>query len=775
MTDQVSIYDASTLAKTSADELLAKYSIPQLEGVKSRLGSDVAAKRAALRSLVGSKYRDLLQVADDIVSMDQLVRTENETLVDLAFSKSDYNTKRLQNLAKFKSGLGQRSIGEARDRNRIKVFRNLVHSCIYDYYHLGDEEDEVNDDYEYSKDSISTKFVRLAKQLYLVRKLFHDELEDPDRQGAFSIIKFKSIVDEFEAKIQDKLTRLAVGYEYEFALNLMTAYVIVTRKKPLDALKWFLEIRRRQLNTMDPTTAFKDTLSYIFVTLSYMSAFRTRLSTMLIRQIYSSVNSDWSQQTCLRRWAKWIDGPITVDFPLTAVQLKSNDDATLDTAISTWKRTVDDSVGAQFSQAFDKTLELKELSAYLNEIFDGFKSFSSLVNLQGQESPLLTELIELWRGHFFDIQHTTLQGFDKVSDSIMESANLDKLNGVCTNNGINMFQKSDISDIDLFINEVANLDLHNTVIESILEEIKQFKTKLRTILGSLESLKKMSTNLERPVSSIDDSEDPEFWENVSGNVDSLVNESAGSAVHKLNGTIEAFLQRVSESAGDDGDPVVLLYLVRILVQLKEKLDLTSIYSSLNRLTKEPLKMIDFDDKVSPLLTKLVQPVVDKQSAASKQQIADSIDTRLATESLDVPEMKTWEEYMDKKIPTSPSMDIESSLYEMSTSLLSLSGSEDYSDVYLIDNFEPIRAKLITDLIKMASKDCAKLSKDAALLTYADLVFLNCFNETEVEQETIDSLGEANEDLLDQGYRSALQKFVETHFKTVRLMYYPLSK
>ncbi|OWB86299.1 hypothetical protein B5S33_g4985 [[Candida] boidinii] len=91
--------DELELFNKSSNELFTEYSIRDIETLNLKLSNTIDVSKDELRTLVGSKYRDLLNVADNIIVMRELSIIQNDKLNNLIFKKSNYNNnKSLVNL-----------------------------------------------------------------------------------------------------------------------------------------------------------------------------------------------------------------------------------------------------------------------------------------------------------------------------------------------------------------------------------------------------------------------------------------------------------------------------------------------------------------------------------------------------------------------------------------------------------------------------------------------------------------------------------------------------
>ena len=206
--------------------------------------------------------------------------------------------------------------------------------------------------------------------------------------------------------------------------------------------------------------------------------------------------------------------------------------------------------------------------------------------------------------------------------------------------------------------------------------------------------------------------------------------------------------------------------------------------------------------IIPSIYKLTKQEITKLGKISKQRWAVNIPEKKYPEvesvehdsghkdSVEIPETLIWELYEEKwKLPTTPSVDLEKLLYEMATSLLTK--GTDFSDIYLIKEFEQPKKDLINTMLKAIGNSITpskgqKFEGDLALLTFSDIVFLYFFtcsetNTTDIDKEIqksehlstyIKKLYEADPDLQDEEYRSKIISSVRERFDATKLMYYP---
>lgn len=837
-------YDLSKLEKDTPEQLFERYPVATLEGIKDDLVQNISTKRLELRQLVGGKYRDLLKVADDIISMNKMTSSLNTRISDLTFKSSTYDDKTLKNLCAFDDHARKIQRNNVQGRNRAIVFRNIIHDCVYTYYHLEDDvrSQEGKNNSKHSEkggtelldgqliksrfsNKISLEYLQLSKQVYLLFNLFDKEVNDPSRQNLFSVKEIKSLRNDLIKEIQAKLENLADTYNYEYATNILASYVILTEYKPKEALIWFLEIRKNKLLQVGFCSNFTSSLSYLYVSLSCVSYFKTRLSSTLNRQIHSSTNSNWVAKSCFKKWYKWLNidfANFAVDFPLSSKQLSINwNDEKLQKYLLEWKESITLEITGEFGKAFANCESLEKMSLLLGDILNSFKMFSSLIELpcviHAKESKISEALLVLWRERFEIILNNEWAKFDGIlNEAVIAFNNENNLGTNSTSYGIDLFTNTDISDINAFVKSASDPIAGTGLGAGIEESIQNFIGSARAIIESLANLKDIIDRTERPIFSTDDSEDPEFWKKVQNSMFKYVDGYAAKLVKRVNSSVEGFFKEIKEIVhGDESyGPERLMILIRDISLVGKSLDLPLIYNEVGKITHSKVACIKLETTslTNPLLSECMVPAISKltdheiaeltKMAKERWTIgysndegnsgADSDNDNIDSEdNVDVPEASIWKSYETKrKLPTAPSVDFEKLLYQIATSLLTVQ-QNDFSDIYLISEFEGPKEDLIGKIARAIGEGISVDNRqrnchELALLTFSDIVFVYYFIHPQADSTVLDNslqkseqlfkyvkeLYKANPDLEDNKYRLEVINSIRKHFETTKLMYYP---
>ncbi|KAG7905834.1 hypothetical protein KL905_001715 [Ogataea polymorpha] len=821
------------LADKSAAELFEEYSIQQLQQLNLQLAADVHNKRLELRTLVGNNYRDLLKVADDIIHMNELSDQQTSCLSDLVYRKAKYDDKSLRNFNKFSSEVRANALEKTKFRNRPVLLRNIVDHLDFGLQVLREEVEDIqaetrvyeHEDGENSRESVSLQLVQLAKQFYLTESFFGDELKGT----SFVAEKFGKMKQDFLQELRTEMAECTGDGDYEFALHLLVSHIIVARSQILKALEWYLDLRYDRVREFE-LHDLHNCLSYMYNTLSYLGVFCSKLPTTLMRQIYSSTNSNWVANTSFKKYSRWLDIPAgyKVDFPLSLNELKNIPEGEVDKISETWKINVGAYLKEQIGKDFVQSRDIEALSSSLSRVFQSFKKFTSLVAIKYEDSRLLDSLLSVWRSVFFEFLESSVGNFQNISKLILETyGNSESLQSTRTTSGLNLFQYTDLTNIDLYLSQISNPSLYT--IDAIVTQFGQFKQTLVMVLDSLQSLSKLSSSLTKQVLSIDDYEDDEYWRKTAAYLNDLVDEGICFVIDQLNSLITDFLKEIGKFV-DSGEalPIKHFYIIRVLYQLRENININMIYYHFNRISisAQKFQTLDLSGMVDELLRKIFKPLVVNISSPFKNEVKQMIRKRPTEKYAEVALWTSSE--LDIPVPNVPSFELENVLYRLSCSLTNVAEnpSEDFSDVYFSDTFAEAKVGLVDDLI-----DCLEIedkksdsckdqkerpeehvvpeesdiqsdaemsvgrtspephsldSKTIALLTFADLVFLNCFKSNPLSEAALldqvqngrskiqlDKLAEINPDLADIAYIRNICKGILDHFKGCMLMFGPL--
>lgn len=812
------------LGKT-ANELFEEYSVEELGKLMTRLSDDVNTKKQKLKLLVGNKYRDLLNVADDIIRMNDVTSVENEELMKLAFKKSDYNSKSLPNLFKFNLHIQQLEIERVQDDNRSIILRNVVHDLNYNLINLKQNllaevqsSDDINsqidtvsvgninnsssididENFDYYKalsSTISNGFVVFAKQIYLIKYFFGNDIKE--HPELFAVIKYKQLCEEFNTLLEVNVMKLKHDVDSDFILNIFVSYLVAKSQSPKDVLQWLLDKRLKYFEQLANThISFQELLSYVFITIQYITSIYSRLSYTMGKLRANTGTSNWIQQTSFQKWSKWIhknhglqsDGynPLHYDFFLDTSRISKSD---FENIMSRWNLNVSNSLLVNFNSRFDKSKNLTDLVILLRYTLTSFKHFSSLTKLPVGEENFVDFILSKWKNEYIVKLTDKLNEFENIGSLILKNFE--------DNDAIQSIIKTSTESCLFEFNSDFNM---NSLLEILTDKketdevfilLDKFKQDLKSTSISIESLKSLATLVLKPILTNDDYEDDEFWAGIAENINNILAESVTNSVSILNKSINDFFANVASILNNDISNVAntkIFYLMRILVQLEEKIKLAEFYETFYKYSKHSSNnRIELSELVEPLLEKCFQLIVTHTYDSNYLgKIKGLLEQRFNCEK-HYSEFLLWEQTSDEKsLPTICSTEHSELLLSLCNDLIKVDG-QNYSNVYTLPSFDKVRKDTVQIILKQIcdfmqtleepkEEDQKANFKSKVLLTYSDFLFTSFFIEssslqTENYTEIFVNLCQS---LTENEYRNKIQNSILENYKNQCLLYYPLS-
>ncbi|CDK28951.1 unnamed protein product [Kuraishia capsulata CBS 1993] len=705
--------DLSVVSTKTSGELFQEYSVNQLKQVKYKLQNDIQTRRDELRQLVGNKYRDLLQVADDIIDVNRLSKVENDNLMRLAFQKSHYNE--LDTLLKFNAQTRQTQVTAARARTKPTVLRNILgtlNTRLVEVEHSVSAlsfEPQSNGN---AADEVSGMFVELTKSFYLTQLFFGDEL----RGDSGARLKFDGMRERFLKQVDDQLSALAIDNEYDFALDMLISYVVLNSCTPREALSYFLRLRLSYLRGFNLTLDFQSCLSYVFNTISYLSLFQTKLPTALVRTVHSSSTyKTWLQNSALRPFLAWLDvntETFNVQFPHTATSIRASvGESVLEASKEEWKLTLGQYFLESVKEIFGSTSDLSELAAVLSRILTAFKKFTSLSDLKCADgSPLIDSAIGEWNNVFETALLAQLTRFDQISsmviDTFLHPEQIPKAQRDV------LFEVNTLEDISVYLEKINRLSVYQVgSSREVLSQIDAFHSTITKDSESVRSILHLSKNLNKQALSIDDHEDPQFWKAVGSRVETLYKSYVKISLDTLDESEEKIISALnaldfgSDEAGHFSER--LFYLIRILIDLSKRDDLRLLFkettpeTALSGLSLESQRNASRPaSKYSPVLLRLFEPLSLKIASSTLTDLENLLVSRF--QSADpVPESQLWDllSGTETLVPNAPSIDFSTMMYRLGLKFNSDDSNEDYTDVYKVPEFVTVKNGLMKTMLE----------------------------------------------------------------------------
>ncbi|KAG7665473.1 uncharacterized protein J8A68_001161 [[Candida] subhashii] len=225
--------DAEGIA--SVDDMFTHLNISQIKLLNSEYQQKIQQTKADLHSLVGSKYRDLIKIAEDIDHMYAVSRSSDTKISNLSYEQSKFVSFYDDNFGKFDSQLRNQQAQQARSNSRGTIVRNIINKKLAKLDH------KITTDRTKSPLFHTSNFMYYAKVFYTIEQTFPDILENNS-----------SIHDEFY-KLKKNLSNYL---EYEIASYNFVDSVIHSANR--DRFIWSQRLKLEELVTNNVSLLLQD-------------------------------------------------------------------------------------------------------------------------------------------------------------------------------------------------------------------------------------------------------------------------------------------------------------------------------------------------------------------------------------------------------------------------------------------------------------------------------------------------------------------------------------
>lgn len=131
MSDQPSISTSVDVPPGNVEDIFTQYLIPQIQKLSKNYRDDAERAKNDLFKLVGHKYRDLVEIAEDIRTMYRDSMEVNERLSSLAYSKLNFKDFTNTNqFARFDSDVRKIHAQKSRVNGKTTILKNLIYDRL---------------------------------------------------------------------------------------------------------------------------------------------------------------------------------------------------------------------------------------------------------------------------------------------------------------------------------------------------------------------------------------------------------------------------------------------------------------------------------------------------------------------------------------------------------------------------------------------------------------------------------------------------------------------
>lgn len=698
------------------DKLFETHTVSELIAQRKTYGETISASQTELRKLVADKYRDLLHVADNIIEMNSVVSQSTAKLSQLAFSKANYGSNYTRNLEKFTHDTHLMKIDDIKSKSISKVMNNIIHDLNYMILNI------QNDSHD---------FVKLGKHIFIIDNILTNKSLSP-------VKRFYDLKLNFIKLIENKLISIENDFDHDIYTNLIIGYILATSSAPNDAIIWSMDIRLNHLESQLNHWSLNKLLGYCYSTLQMSSIGNNKFQLALSRHINAS--SSWVSQSGVSKWVKW--------FSVEDYQLHFNDNLTshfkLDQAyIDDFDNSINMYIKLHYDQQFQSgdTVDSTSVDGVNCSIkyLTSLRQFTSLVTLQKDktaEDDCLSYIVDCLTKHLNEYIELNIRHLNKSCNIIIEHFDDDEyIDNITTQSGINLFNEFTLNEIiKSFDNQIEEKRNENQV---NIEE---------GIISHLDQVKSLAKSITRPVISIDDKDDDEFWEKISTQLNDIVISTVSFTNDKLKNSFELFISKIQFKLNTKDklyDNAQWLYLIREVLKFESNFNIDHFQSKLSELNlATELEKIDTNDDIHQCVMNLFQKVFNALFAKYSTQISAN-DLSLC----------------------SFGVSIEKILLDMVDYLKCPNSKEDFGDVFT----DSIADEIQDDFIDKMCYYLTDANSDSGITLFSNLVFLECLLSNESHKhsdEILKSITDHKDEFENQ------KKLVKDHYSNQRILFWP---
>lgn len=187
------------LTDLSIDEIFTRNSVHSVRNLHREYNASVNKAKADLHSLVGRKYRDLIQIAEDIEKMNGMSKSIDDKLTNLSYRTSNHVLFGSNSFAKFDSKLREENAKSARLASKHTIFNSIVNNQLLAFDLKLQGTSHIS----------SRNLVNMAKVYFTVETVFKTKDADVDLTRK-SLEQYKSRFNSYlENKIASELPNLS--------------------------------------------------------------------------------------------------------------------------------------------------------------------------------------------------------------------------------------------------------------------------------------------------------------------------------------------------------------------------------------------------------------------------------------------------------------------------------------------------------------------------------------------------------------------------------------
>ncbi|CAH2351882.1 hypothetical protein CLIB1423_05S00518 [[Candida] railenensis] len=186
-------------SNTTSDDIFRHLTIKQIQALGREYSDNIAVAKKDIHTLVGSKYRDLIEIAEDIDKMHGQTVTIDQKIADLSYQNSTFVSFSGNDYAyaKFDSLVRKNEASEVRKNASSTILKNLVNTSLISFNLKLSGVNLVH----------SASCIHYAKFYYSIEETFKHELEpDYELKKTLAVLK-----NNFNSYLENHLSSYVSG------------------------------------------------------------------------------------------------------------------------------------------------------------------------------------------------------------------------------------------------------------------------------------------------------------------------------------------------------------------------------------------------------------------------------------------------------------------------------------------------------------------------------------------------------------------------------------
>lgn len=377
------------------EDVFVKHGIPEIRGLQTDLQHQADNKRQELRSLIGERYRDLLETADRIDRMNEVSIKQENVLMDMC-GRGKYKV--------WDAGIENMSRYHDPKHSRPKLEKSAVSTLFSSTINLLRK--QLNEP--------KGKYICISRAFNLA-KLLSEHINGP-------VVGLDRLESRFNQVLRNELLETSMDFTHGQStspVELFMAYLIFTQKSPDQVLEQFFEFRKGHISSIlarDNVSSLVEALRLVSTTLyiTEQSFGKNQVHRMAVQhsQVYSLLNCSEFEgvfELNLEKYKRWLPPNVLQarSVPPSCTVSISNEGRYSSATKEAFSKKQSDfgySIIEMFSThlptIFGSIESLEAMIKLYRELLELFRENSGLRRLKGDNGLISTTIRDYWVKRF---------------------------------------------------------------------------------------------------------------------------------------------------------------------------------------------------------------------------------------------------------------------------------------------------------------------------------------------------------------------------------------